>query len=149
MSVEANKVLVLRWLDEVVNQGNVAVEPELVATDVRWRVNWWDLNRGSRGGNRRAFPDLRKSVRLLVAEGDLVMVYGSYTGTHLDTFDSPVFGQFLPTGNRVRWPYVTIVRIAAGRIVEIRELIEWQTLVEQLRAEPEPPASLASSPPFP
>jgi hypothetical protein len=54
MSLGAKRVLVLRWLGELVNHGNVAVEPELVAKDVRLCVH--DTNRRMLVSDRVNWP---------------------------------------------------------------------------------------------
>jgi predicted ester cyclase len=142
MSLEANKALVQRWLVEVVDRRDADVEREIVAPDVLLRFSYRELGRAGANAERRAFPDLHRIVSMLIAEGDYVVVHGSNRGTHLGTFDSPLYGAFPPTGKRIRWQYTIFVRIVRGKIVEIREHHDWLGLLEQLGARilaPPPP----------
>ena len=62
---------------------------------------------------RAAFPDLRLTVEEMVAEGDRVSVRFTARGTHQGEFwGAP------PTGSRVAWEVISIVRLAGGKIAE-------------------------------
>ena len=62
---------------------------------------------------RAAFPDLRLPVEEMVAEGDRVSVRFTARGTHQGEFwGAP------PTGSRVAWEVISIVRVAGGKIAE-------------------------------
>lgn len=60
-----------------------------------------------------AFPDLRIIVEDQIAEGDMVVVRWTDTGTHLGSF----MGQ-PPTGKSLLLTGIDILRIADGQIVE-------------------------------
>ncbi len=62
---------------------------------------------------RAAFPDLRLTVEEMVAEGDRVSVRFTARGTHQSEFWGVP-----PTGSRVAWEVISIVRIAGGKIAE-------------------------------
>ena len=60
-----------------------------------------------------AFPDLHSTIDQLIAEGDIVAGRMTTTGTHR--------GEFMgipPTGKRVTFSEIHIVRIADGKAVE-------------------------------
>jgi predicted ester cyclase len=62
---------------------------------------------------RAAFPDLRLTVEEMVAEGERVPVRFTARGTHQGEFwGAP------PTGIRVAWEAISIVRVAGGKIAE-------------------------------
>lgn len=64
MSAETNRAVVLRWIEEAVNRGNLAVADEVVAVDCIEHVPGPGLASGREGptqrvaGFRAAFPDL-------------------------------------------------------------------------------------------
>ena len=119
MSREANKALVRRWVEEVVNKGNLAAIDELLALDYLDHTNppGWPLGRE---GHKQiialyhtAFPDFRYTVEHAVAEGDMVVVRGSYDMTQEGEF----FG-IAPTGKQVTTTGMHLFRIADNKILE-------------------------------
>lgn len=62
---------------------------------------------------RAAFPDLRITTDELVAEGDKVSVRLTARGTHQGPFQG-----IPPTGNRVAWEGISMLRVADGQVVE-------------------------------
>lgn len=120
MSTETNKALVRRWVEEVVNTpGNLATIDELFAPDYADYTNPPDWPPGREGHKQiialfhAAFPDLHYTVEHEVAEGDMVVVRGTYHLTHQGEF----FG-IAPTGKQVTTTGMHLFRIAAGKIVE-------------------------------
>jgi predicted ester cyclase len=69
----------------------------------------------------QAFTNAHVSLELLVAEGDLVAAYGTFTGTQ----DGPM-GQFPPSGRQVDSKFLSIMRIADGQVAEL--WVEWDNL---------------------
>ena len=134
MSLETNKALVRRWLDEVVDGRDADVEREIVASDVLREFSYRTLGRAGPNAQRIAFPDLHRTISRLVAEDNYVVVHGYNRGTHLGTFHSPRYGAFPPTGKLVRWRYTVFVRIMKGKIIEIHESHDWLVLLEQMGA---------------
>src|SRR5687767_15388982 len=87
-----NKAVVRRLVDEWQNGHRRDVGEELLADDFvdsaqgtgadvskQRALDWWDAT-------FRAFPDFTAEVRHMVAEGDLVATYKTFTGTHLGAF---------------------------------------------------------------
>ena len=116
MSVAENKALVRRYLEEVVNTGNLAGIAEFIAPDY---IDRNDQGRGVEGarrhvlGVRQTYPDLQVTVGQQVAEGEWVVTRVTGRGTHL--------GAWLgmePTGKAVEVSGVNIDRVVNGRIVE-------------------------------
>ena len=76
-----------------------------------------------------AFDDFGAEVLDQLAEGDKVVTYKVFTGTHT--------GDFLgvpPTGAKVRFEVMDIVRFADGQIVEHWGLVDQLGLLRQLGA---------------
>jgi steroid delta-isomerase-like uncharacterized protein len=80
---------------------------------------------------RTAFPDLRVTVRDVVAEGDRVVVRAAMTGTHEEPFDG-----IDPTGRRVEAHWTFVHEMADGRIVSTGMIDDHRWLLDQLSARP-------------
>lgn len=121
-----NKAVARRVFDEIFNQGKFQVADEIYAKDfvnhgVRRDFGLKEDQDAARGW-KLAFPDLRMTVLKEIAEGDLVTVL--YTGTGTNTGE----GNGLPaTGKKIQGRGITIWRIVNGKITE-----EWSEF-DQLR----------------
>jgi predicted ester cyclase len=113
MSVEDNKRVVRRVLDEVANGHNLAVLDDLYgAAPAREHV------REDTQMLHTAFPDLRFTEEDLIGEGELVAVRFTASGTQT----GPLQGR-PPTGEHVTWHGLVLSRVVDGRIVG-----EWHAL---------------------
>ena len=119
MSTEELKAIVRRYIEEVWNNGNLALIDELFAQD------WINHNpsvgqtAGREGlkqliaGFRDAAPDLHLTINDMIAEGDRVATRWTAQGTHQgEVMGAP------PTGKLIRGTAIVIDRIVDGRIVE-------------------------------
>lgn len=107
MSTEQNKVVVRRFVTEVLVGGNVDLVDELLGSSY--------VNIGMGGMDRAAFkawlaansagPGGKMEIRDLVAEGDAVVARFTYAIT-------------LPDGQKIEARGLTYYRLADGRIVE-------------------------------
>jgi steroid delta-isomerase-like uncharacterized protein len=115
-----------RVFDEIFNRGRFEVAEQIYAKDfvnhgVSRDVGLKEDQDAARGW-KAAFPDLRMTVQMVVAEGDLVAVLWRGEGTNTGE------GNGLPaTGKRLSGRGITIWRIQGGRIRE-----EWSEF-DQLR----------------
>lgn len=67
----------------------------------------------------RTYPDIHLSVEDLIAEGDKVVGRTVVTGTHRgELMGHP------PTGNRVTYNEIFILRVADGRIIEVWGVVD-------------------------
>ena len=109
---EANKAVVRRLVDEVLNGGHLEVIDELYAPELAGAARRWI------GPFRASFPDVHMEIVELVAEGDKVVGRFTCSATHL--------GEWLghaPTGRRFeRIDEVSIFRFRDGRIVQVWSL---------------------------
>ena len=132
MANEDQKAIVRRLIEEVWNQGNLAVADELLAPDLAARHTGW-VERF-----RTALPDLRCTIDLLVAEDDWVVALQTRTGSHTGVATGLFVGQLVPggelapTGRRVSTTGALFCRIEDGRIVELRVLGDTLKLFQQL-----------------
>ena len=140
MSIEQNKALFRRMLEEALNQGNISLIDELVAPDF---VEHEEVPPGAPAGRegvkmmftmlRGAFPDLKATVDDVIAEGDKVVVRSTWSGTHK--------GEFMgipPTGKRVSFGVIDIVRYADGKMVEHWGQMDNLGMLQQLGVAPAP-----------
>ena len=80
------------------------------------------------GAIRAGFPDHDAKVIHMVAEGDLVATYKTFTGTNSgDFFGMP------PTGRRATIRVMDFVRYEDGRIAEHWNIVDMAGLMQQLR----------------
>ena len=119
MSLETNKALVRRHMDEAFTNHNFAVLDETISDEYVDHTNPPDWPLG-REGHRQilalyhaAFSGFRYDIEHEVAEGNMVVVRGTYTGTHSGEF----FG-IAPTGIHIKTTGMHLWRIANNQIVE-------------------------------
>jgi len=138
MAEETNKALLHRFVEELVNQGNMAVAPELVAPDFIELDPFPGQTPGRAGliesieRLRAAFPDLIWRIEETVAEGEQVASLHSWSGTHR--------GEFLgiaPTGKRVSMRCMTFDTYEDGKLKKSRLMMNVLSLLQQLGAMPE------------
>ncbi|MBF6301007.1 ester cyclase [Nocardia amamiensis] len=79
----------------------------------------------------RAFPDIHVAVEDAIAEEDKVVFRNTVTGTHQGEFRG-----LPPTGKRVTYNEIFIVRFAGGRIAEIWGVVDVFSQMQQLGAIP-------------
>lgn len=138
MSLEENKAVIRRFVEEVQTQHNVDRMDQLFGPDF--------YDHGSLSTTHTleeakqfftmvfsAFPDIRAHIHDQVAEGDKVVTRKTFHGTHK--------GEFMgipPTGKEVAFDVIDIFRIADGRIAEHWFVGDMMTLMQQLGAVPTP-----------
>jgi steroid delta-isomerase-like uncharacterized protein len=133
---EQNKMLVRRVIEEVYNQGNLAVADELAASDLVIHLTSQEIH-GREGAKqyvtalRAAFPDLHITIEDQIAEGDRVMTRWTARGTHMGEFQG-----ILPTGKQVRMAGTDIDRITDGKTVECWSLVDELGMMQQLGVFP-------------
>jgi steroid delta-isomerase-like uncharacterized protein len=108
-----------RWYEEVWNQSRAETIDELLADDC---VSYSEAGalRGKDAFKQQqhsvflgAFPDLRLAVDAIVAEGDLVVVRWTATGTHTgDSLGFPAIGR------KIVAPGTTWIRFRDGKMAE-------------------------------
>ncbi len=123
-----NKAVARRVFEEIFNQGEFQVADEIYAKDFvnhgQHRNASLQEDQGWVHAEKKAFPDLKMTVDMMVAEGDLVTVMWTFRGTHT----AEGYNGLPPTGARIEMRGITIWRIVDGKIRE-----EW-TSMDQLTA---------------
>lgn len=139
MSIEANKAIDRRIIEEALNRGDFAVAYELIAPDFVDHAAPPGMQQGPGGFRaavaafRNAFPDLHVTIEEHIAEGDRVARRMTLRGTHHgDLFDIP------PTGKAMTITGIHIVRLADGKIAEHWGCNDDVGLLQQIGVIPAP-----------
>jgi predicted ester cyclase len=133
MSIEANKQLVRRLIEEVWNQRNLEQYDELLAPTF--------VNHGSepQGGSElegqkkatamliAAFPDLHVTIEDMIGEADKVMSRLVIRGTHQGTFLG-----IAPTGRQIETSIFNVLRVRDGQFVERWGIVDMVGMLQQL-----------------
>jgi predicted ester cyclase len=121
MSTQDNKAADRRYVEEVLNRGNLEVIDELRTDDVEGvyqRVMAF----------RTSFPDLQVTIETQVAEGDWAVMRLTFRGTHLGPFMGVP-----PTGKQVAFKTIAMNRYKDGKSVENWGIHDVHGLLEQLK----------------
>jgi steroid delta-isomerase-like uncharacterized protein len=122
-----------RDFEEIWNQGNLDVVDEIVAPDIVIHVPpepdtvGAEAYKGMVAMYRVAFPDMQWIIEDIMAEGDMVAVRLTGTGTHQ--------GEFMgipPTGVQVTGTMIAIVRVVDGKQVEAWNYADFLGFMQQL-----------------
>jgi steroid delta-isomerase-like uncharacterized protein len=139
VSVEENKALVRRWIEEVYNKGNVAVIDEVLAPNLVHHDLPPEMKSGLEGYKQlnsmllTAFPDYHATIEDMIAEGDKVVLRFFWSGTHKGEFMG-----IAPTGKQVTVKVMSMHRIEGGKVVENWAQVDQLGLLQQLGVVPAP-----------
>jgi predicted ester cyclase len=145
MSTETNKALMRRAIEEVYNQGKVALIDELGTPNYVHHMppfpDFGSLEDYKRFfiAIRSAFPDLHITIEDLIAEGELVVLRYTWRGTNTGDFVLPTM-RIPATGKQVTMMGITITRYAGGKAVEAWDLVDNLGFYQQLGLIPMPQA---------
>jgi steroid delta-isomerase-like uncharacterized protein len=131
---ESAGTLMRRVTEEIWNNRRVDLVDELVAEDF---VDHVDIPVEPSGGRERyrasveaihvAFPDYHEQIEFVVVDADRAVSYVTLTGTH----EGELFG-VPPTGMRVEYHSIGILRFEDGRAVERWGIGDSMTMMGQL-----------------
>lgn len=135
MTPAENKTTVREFFDRL-NAQELDVIDELCADEFSVTINRKGTDESAIGTDGlqaiyeeyyAAFPDFHHEIDELVAEGDLVAVFMTSTGTHEGEFRGVG-----PTGNEIAIEENGLLRIRDGQIVDARPLSDMFGLFEQI-----------------
>jgi steroid delta-isomerase-like uncharacterized protein len=139
-TTEENKAHYGCILEELFNQGDLALVDELVAPDfLNHEVPPGMPDRGPASTRQlvkmlhTAFPDLHFTIEDLVAEGDTVAGRVSMSGTHLGLFQG-----IPPTGRSFQQTHMHFVRFRGGQAIEHWSVRDDLGMMQQLGIIPAP-----------
>jgi predicted ester cyclase len=129
MTAEENKEVVTQFL-EAVNSGDDAAAADLAAEGITHHAPAKGEREGDAEGflqgQRASFPDATMTVDLLVAEGETVAAYVSWSGT-LQGETAIISGQevSIPEGQRdAEWVGAVFFQVECGKIAEVWPVID-------------------------
>lgn len=135
-SPQENKTQVRRFVEEIQNRHDLELIDELVSAE------FVDHSGRAVPPNRdgmkaflvnvfAAFPDARFTVHEQLAEGDKVMTYKTFHGTHKGAFMG-----IPPSGNEVAFDIIDVFTVRAGKLVEHWSVVDQLALMRQIGAIP-------------
>ena len=119
MSLKKNKKLISKYINEIINTGNVDLIDNFIAPD------YSEIHDGKRYpigidgatehilGVRKTYPDLKLTIDNQIAEGEWVATCITAIGTHKGEWSG-----IKPTGKILKYTGVNIDRIKNGKIIE-------------------------------
>ena len=143
MSVEANKEVVRRFVEEFWNRGNTAAADDLMTADAtiflpgRGQVNKESFKAFALS-LRSAFPDWNSTPEELIAEEDRVAERWTGRGTQQGEFQG-----ISATGRQVAVPGFVFYHLTSGKITEFRGLFDGLSMLHQLDAVPQSQSAVA------
>lgn len=144
---EANKALFYRIMDEVFNARDLDAAERYYEADFVQHNPQADQGiagfRAFFGEIFAAFPDWTGTIDQAIAEGDRVVAFVDWSGTHR----APYLG-IPPTGGRVTMRTADMVRIADGKVAEHWDVVDILPLLAALGvvSESEPEAAGEATP---
>jgi steroid delta-isomerase-like uncharacterized protein len=151
-TLEENKAVVRRLLEDAWDKGDVSVCEEIVAVDAIDHNPFPGEPLGREGivhmlmSVRDAAPDYHEVIQDMVAEGDKVMAFRDVTATLVKPY-----GGVPPTDKKISLPGIAVFRIAGGNVVErwghfhIIGVLQQTGLIPNLHVDMEPMGAAAPS----
>ena len=138
MSAEENKAIVRRFFEEGWNQHNPNILDDVMSPDYLNHVAVAEHQRGIAGAKHilnwliAAFPDTRFDIESIIAEGDMVAIRGTASGTH----EGEQLWGITPTGKRFAVQQAHWVRVTDGKTAEHWAVRDDLGMMRQLGAMP-------------
>lgn len=127
----ANKAVVQRFYEEVVNQKNMAALDEIYAPD--FVAHDLGLQTGDLAGVLTGMPDVKATISLWVIEDDLVTAVVTFKGTHKGTMMG-----IAATGKPVTFGIIDIWRVKDGKLVELWHNVPNSDMLAQISPPAKP-----------
>jgi predicted SnoaL-like aldol condensation-catalyzing enzyme len=134
MTAENNKIIVRTFYEVVFRNHDLSALDRFMHDD--YIQHNQDTDQGKAGfikfhiGFFLAIPDQLATINEIVADGDLVFVYNTITGTHT----GEGFLGYPPTGNKIRFDVVDMFRLRDGKLCEHWDVADTRALFTQVGA---------------
>jgi predicted ester cyclase len=135
MSIEQNKTIMKRMIEEIWNRGNLRVADELFAPE-HTSPSAPNLPPGSESVKmlarmfREAMPDYHMNVDMIVADENQVAARFTQSGTHTG---ADLMGM-KASGKKATWTEIGVLRIQNDKIVESWYEVDMLSMINQLSA---------------
>jgi predicted ester cyclase len=136
MSIEQNKAIMQRMIDEVWNKGNLAVADELFDPE-HTSPSAPTLPKGPESVKmlaqmfRGAMPDYHMDIDMIVADENQVAARFTQSGTHSG---NNLMGME-PSGRKATWTEIGVLRIRNGKIIESWYEVDMLSMLNQLNPQ--------------
>ena len=133
MSIEDNKHIMRRMIEEVWNAGNLSMADDLFSPD-HTSPSAPMLPPGSEGVKmmadmfQKAMPDYHMNIDLMVADENQVVGRFTQSGTHTG---GDLMGM-KASGRKATWTEIGVLRIEKGKIVESWYEVDMLSMIQQL-----------------
>jgi predicted ester cyclase len=136
MSIEQNKTIMRRMIEEIWNQGNLATADELFAPD-HTSPSAPGLPPGPESVKmlatmfRAAMPDYHMDIDMIVADESQVAARFTQSGTHTG---AELMGM-PPSGRKATWTEIGVLRILNGKIVQSWYEVDMLSMIKHLSGQ--------------
>jgi predicted ester cyclase len=136
MTIEQNKEIMRRMIEEIWNRGNLNVADELFSPD-HTSPSAPDLPVGPEsvkmlaGMFHAAMPDYHMNIDMIVADEKQVAARFTQSGTHSG---ADLMGM-KPSNKKATWTEIGVLRIQDGKIVESWYEVDMLSMINQLTAK--------------
>lgn len=131
--LEKNKETVTQFYEQIWNEGNTSLIPQLMDENVSFRGSLGQVQHGHKGFVtymnfvHRALENYQSKIVDLVAEGDKVYARLHYSGKH----KGELFG-YAPTHAKIKWEGIAVFTFTGGKITDTWALGDVQSVTKQL-----------------
>jgi len=136
MSIEQNKMIMRRMIDEIWNKGNLAVADELFAPN-HTSPSAPNLPPGPESVKmlarmfREAMPDYHMNIDMILSDENQVAARFTQSGTHTG---ADLMGM-KASGKKATWTEIGVLRIENGKIVESWYEVDMLSMINQISAK--------------
>jgi predicted ester cyclase len=137
MSAQTNKTLARQFIERAFNQGDLtAVDEHLAPSGIDHQeppgTDFVIHVKEVITGLRTAFPDLHFEIHDMLAEGEIVAIRSTMTGTHLGVLNVGPARSFPPTGRKVAVPHMHFIRMVDGQASDLWHVWDTPGMMRQL-----------------
>lgn len=142
MSIDDNKAIARRYIDELWGARNLAIAEDIFAAN--YTIHQAGQSIPANPGFLRqsistiltAFPDLQMSIGQVIGEGDLVVLNWTNHGTQRGELQLPGQPSLPASGREVTFTESATFRIENAKIAEVWYVSDRLTMLQQLGAVP-------------
>jgi predicted ester cyclase len=135
VSIEKNKAIMRRYVEEAWNKKNAAIADELMADTIIY-VDGKEIGREDWKRTARAYytilGDMYSTIDDMIAEGDKVLLCYTTRAKHIGDWNIPPFGVIHATGKPLVIKEFTVYRLVGGQIVQMWRQADFLGVLQQL-----------------
>lgn len=131
MTIEENKAIIKRYVEECWNKRNLSMINEFIAPECPHHMNGpINVNGPDRFKDMielwaKIFPDLQIIIEDEIVQNDKYVSRGKLTGTHQGDLQFPGMPKAIPpTGKRIEVEFANISYISDGKLTEVWDIMD-------------------------